>query len=951
MSFGKLLLSFLLFYLLVIFSVAMQTSFKLINENSKKIEETLSSNLDFTISETTEQVYIHNIFNSIIEIAKKEGLESQKLNQAISDCYFNKHINAKFIFYKNNEYVKSYYCNLEEQDFFKDIIKTFDYDVLSPEFVKERRSRSKFLHRAFGPANQLDHIRDHKSLLNIYYLNGTNQYYYWNKYENGLTVFFYTYKIPDFITRFKDIKGKYNLNRIGAIDSTNKIIVPPEDFSDEQTLWSYLNSVRTSKSFYELKDYYWYFQTTKEFNKICYSIPINSKENYFYNWGNLIEKISLALIIIVLILFITSFLNVLPGKKLITFLDNLSIRYRITGIFLIASIFPMLIAFINAFTLLSDKEKVIEEAIHSECLAGIAKLENQYKEYENKNSLFHMDLREAVKNEEINDALFQKYLRKYDLESNLARLEVRDSNINQMISTGDKEINGIGEMMDIISRITIKQHTPERIKTDNINISPGELVSEDVLSTDELGFATLMRQRGKLWTFKVGAFGTFLFWDVYPELATGPAFICISTETVFPYKKHMDKYLQNTQISTGSYQLYAFINEAFFTTETSLQKDTKLPHKQLIDIANNAYINNKVIFRTVNISGQPYWVTAKQEKNVGCLVFLYLINKEERLKALNPFKWQLFLEGLFTLIISLSGALFITRLVILPINDLSDGIEAIRYRYKDFTIPVRRKDEFGELAIAFNRILGELKNVEQGKIVQENLLPHQAPVIDGYDIAFFTIAASDLAGDYHDYVELEDGRISIILGDVSGHGISASLAMAMAKATFIYAKNNKVKFPDEFMDMLNFMFNKELKKRNKLMTLISMVLNPKTNEVIFDNAGQAYPGYYSEATHSCEELKMPSLPIGGMKKRKKKPIVKKMEPGDAFIFYTDGIIEATSTNGEMFGYDRFYAKFTELMKSKFNAKDAINALYQSVDNFRESGHYSDDITLIIVKKL
>ena len=98
-------------------------------------------------------------------------------------------------------------------------------------------------------------------------------------------------------------------------------------------------------------------------------------------------------------------------------------------------------------------------------------------------------------------------------------------------------------------------------------------------------------------------------------------------------------------------------------------------------------------------------------------------------------------------------------------------------------------------------------------------------------------------------------------------------------------------------------------------------------------------------------MKMPSLPLGGMKKRKKKPITKQMEPGDAFIFYTDGIIEASSETGEMFGYERFFAKFAEQMKLKVSAKEAINNIYQAVEDFREPGLHSDDITLVIVRRL
>ena len=186
---------------------------------------------------------------------------------------------------------------------------------------------------------------------------------------------------------------------------------------------------------------------------------------------------------------------------------------------------------------------------------------------------------------------------------------------------------------------------------------------------------------------------------------------------------------------------------------------------------------------------------------------MHLIDKEERLKVLTPYKWQLVFSVIFTMLLSLFGAWYIISLVILPVNNLSKGIEAIRYRTRDFIIPVTRKDEFGKLAIAFNKVIKEFDEMDYGRVVQESLLPIKSPQIDGYDIAYFKISASDLAGDYHDHAFLEDGKLTILLGDVSGHGISASLAMAMAKATFNYAQSLKVKFPEEFMEMLNTMFN------------------------------------------------------------------------------------------------------------------------------------------------
>ena len=106
-----------------------------------------------------------------------------------------------------------------------------------------------------------------------------------------------------------------------------------------------------------------------------------------------------------------------------------------------------------------------------------------------------------------------------------------------------------------------------------------------------------------------------------------------------------------------------------------------------------------------------------------------------------------------------------------------------------------------------------------------------------------------------------------------------------------------------------------------------------------------------QAKKQCEEIEMPSLPLGGMKKRKHKAITKVMKPGDAFIFYTDGIIECSAENGEMFGYERFYKLFTDLMKNNKRASEALAVLHQSFEDFREQGPRADDVTMIIVKKL
>lgn len=946
-SFGKIFLIFLLIFIFAVLYISFQISSKLSEESETQIESSMASQLDSFLTDTSEDGYIWHSLNEIINTARNNGIESQQTTDAISKSSLKYKLSSKIFFYKNYEFVKGF--NYQEKDLlvFKELLKQLTYSKGTDQFTEANRKTINELHEYFGGGNRLELMHNYKGLIKLFYNKETKQYYYYNTFPDGTGIFFYTEIIPDFIERFRIVLTNNPNEGMGAIDSENKNIISPKGFTDDQTLTAYIKSTKLNKAFIEFNDYYWYFETTKNSNKICYTIPIKTNNS---NWASIIVNISLILIIAIILIYITSLINYIPGKTIVNYLDNLSIRYRIIGIFVTSSIFPTLIAIILGFALLSDKEKVIEEAILSESLAGIKNIENQFIILKNRLHKLALELREDVKHKKFTEELFKEYLKKYSLSTELSYLEIRDGDINTLLTMHDRETSGIPESMDLITRIVLKLHSPSRLNQTKLNISPAELISETVLSRDEVGFSTLLRQRDKQWVLQAGNSPTIWYWDVYPEIATGPAFMGLTSITGACYKELIQDYFKNPLLSSDSLQLYAYISDDLYYPEILPDKYNNIPKKHLFDIANSSLITNKALFRTVSINGKLYWVTAKQERNVGCHVYLHLINQEERLKVLNPYKWRILLSSILTLLISLFGAWFIISLVILPVNNLNQGIEAIRYRIRDFTIPVTRKDELGKLAIAFNKVIKEFDEMDYGKVVQESLLPSSSPKIEGYDIAYFKISASDLAGDYHDHAILEDGKLAIILGDVSGHGISASLAMAMAKATFDYAQSLKVKFPEDFMDMLNTMFNKELKPRNKLMTMISMKLTPETGEVVFDNSGQAYPCYYSASSQTSEELKMPSLPIGGMKKRKKKPIVKQMEKGDAFIFYTDGIIEASSAKGEMFGYERFFAKFTEQMKKNICSKEAIRNIFDEVEKFREPGHHSDDITLIIVRR-
>jgi sigma-B regulation protein RsbU (phosphoserine phosphatase) len=448
----------------------------------------------------------------------------------------------------------------------------------------------------------------------------------------------------------------------------------------------------------------------------------------------------------------------------------------------------------------------------------------------------------------------------------------------------------------------------------------------------------------------MGTFPTIWFWDVYPEIATGPAFMAVTGQMIAVYSQQLKEELAKSAENKNNILLATPMNN-YYANFKLFPHIPGLNEQQLMNAAITSFRTGKVVKRNTSFAGKEYWLTVKPEKSISSHVFLNLVSKADRLKVLTQLKFRLAFGGIIALLVSLLGAILIARLVIYPVNDLAKGIEAIRERKHDFRIPIRREDEFGTLSKAFNTVIEDLKELEYGRVVQTSLLPSKIIAPDGYELACFRASATDLAGDYHDVLPLNDGRTGIILGDVTGHGISAALAMAMAKATVDYMQLDGSLFPSYLMDQLNALFNKELKPRHKFMTLVTLVLEPETGKLEVDNAGQSYPYYYNFASKVAEEVKIPSMPLGATKKRRSKPEVKMMQPGDAVILYSDGIIECSDLKEEMFGYDRFYETYVNLLNKGLSAAKVLEQMIEALEAFRKPGPYPDDVTLVILRRL
>jgi serine phosphatase RsbU (regulator of sigma subunit)/pSer/pThr/pTyr-binding forkhead associated (FHA) protein len=225
--------------------------------------------------------------------------------------------------------------------------------------------------------------------------------------------------------------------------------------------------------------------------------------------------------------------------------------------------------------------------------------------------------------------------------------------------------------------------------------------------------------------------------------------------------------------------------------------------------------------------------------------------------------------------------------------------------------------------------------------VQRGFLPSESPQLPEYDFFEFYEPASDLGGDYYDYVNLPGGRLAVVLGDVSGKGISASLLMAKLSAEARFCLVSEAT-PASAIDRLNRIFCGS-GWEDRFVTLVLAVLDPAENTVTLVNAGHM-PPILRHPKKGVEMLgeEISNLPLGVDHDTRYEQAVFPLGPGDSLTLYTDGITEAMNATGELYGQDR-------LLKQLATVADGVNSLgrhlLDDVKKFVGNRSQSDDMCL------
>ncbi len=232
------------------------------------------------------------------------------------------------------------------------------------------------------------------------------------------------------------------------------------------------------------------------------------------------------------------------------------------------------------------------------------------------------------------------------------------------------------------------------------------------------------------------------------------------------------------------------------------------------------------------------------------------------------------------------------------------------------------------------------------RLIQQTLLPKAVPELGGWDVAAYYQPAREVGGDFYDFLEFEDGRLGIVVGDVTDKGVPAALVMATTR-TMLRAAAQRLDSPGEVLRRVNDVLHPDIPP-NMFVTCLYAILDPKSGELRYANAGHDLPYLrHKGRPGGASELRARGMPLGlmpGMSYEEKEAV---LEAGDSVLFYSDGLVEAHDPRHDMFGFPRLQG----FVGAHPGGAKMIDFLLDELARFVGDGwEQEDDITLVTLQR-
>jgi serine phosphatase RsbU (regulator of sigma subunit) len=313
---------------------------------------------------------------------------------------------------------------------------------------------------------------------------------------------------------------------------------------------------------------------------------------------------------------------------------------------------------------------------------------------------------------------------------------------------------------------------------------------------------------------------------------------------------------------------------------------------------------------------------------------------------------------------ALTLGLMLARSITLGVHELSVGTQ--RLRQGDFThvIPIRSRDQLGELAESFNRMSLGIRDllVEQAekerleeelriaRQIQMSLLPGDTlKTVPGVRVAALCLPAAEVGGDYYDVLPLGETRMGVLVADVSGKGTSAALYMAELKG-LVLSLSRTCDSPARLLAEANRILAANMDSRT-FVTMTYAVVDTEARTMRFARAGHNPLIHMEARTGRTSVLSPPGLGLGLDPGERFEAILEERQvplaPGDLFLFFTDGLSEAMNSEAELFGEGRLRRILEQ--GAELGSEELRERILDEVRRFVGDAAPHDDLTMVVLK--
>jgi sigma-B regulation protein RsbU (phosphoserine phosphatase) len=295
--------------------------------------------------------------------------------------------------------------------------------------------------------------------------------------------------------------------------------------------------------------------------------------------------------------------------------------------------------------------------------------------------------------------------------------------------------------------------------------------------------------------------------------------------------------------------------------------------------------------------------------------------------------------------------------IIQPITDMMVMVRRVRKGHFKQKVRVVSNDELGVLGDGLNEMTEGL--IERDEIrqslylaqeVQQTLLPQKSPQLDTLDIAATIVYCDETGGDYYDFPETSEthpGDFTVVIGDVSGHGISSALMMATGRAFL----RQRAMLPGRLVDIIsdvNQQMVRDFEETGGFMTLFYLTIDTQNNCLYWVRAGHDPAIFYDPETDTFEELRGAGIALGvDMKGHYAQYQKTNLKKGQIILLGSDGLWEARSSKGEMFGKAPIHHITRKLAAA--SAREILTSCFHEFNVFLGDRAPEDDVTLVVIK--